>query len=79
MKTLKHGLIILFTTTNHVQDWDKQLQRILFGYHCAVQANTKFSLHMLLIGWTPRLIVDNSLSLLVQAFKEDENLIVMVE
>jgi hypothetical protein len=58
---------------------DKQLQRILFGYHCAVQPSTKFSPHMLLIGQIPRLIVDNSLSLLVQAFKDDENLIVMVE
>ncbi len=79
MKTLKHGLTILSTTIDHVQDWDRQLLRILFGYHCDVQASTKISPHMLLIGRTLRLIVDNSLSLLVQAFKDDENPIIIVE
>jgi hypothetical protein len=31
VKTLKHGLIIFFTTTKHAQDWDEQFPCILFG------------------------------------------------
>ncbi len=62
VKTLKHGFIILFTNLEHTQDWDKHLPMVLLGYRCGVQFSTKFFPHMLLIGITPRLKVDNFLS-----------------
>jgi len=50
VKTLKHGLIILFATTKHAQDWDEHLPHILFGCRCGVHANIRFSPHMILTG-----------------------------
>lgn len=41
VKTLKHGLIVLFAMSKHAQDYDKHLPRILFGYKCEVHASTK--------------------------------------
>jgi hypothetical protein len=32
---------------------------VLFGYRCGIQASTKFSPFMILIGCTPRLRADN--------------------
>jgi hypothetical protein len=32
VKTLEHGLIVLSTTPEHAQDWDKHFPRIHFGY-----------------------------------------------
>jgi predicted ester cyclase len=52
---------------------------ILFGYRCGVQVNTKFSLHMLLTNHTPRLKVDNFLSMLVQTFDTYADLAFMAE
>lgn len=73
VKTFKHGLIILFDNPKHTQDWDKHLPRILFGYRCGVQLNTKFFSYMLLTRRTPHLKAYNSLSPLVQANDDDEN------
>ncbi len=70
-KTLKHWLLVLFATSEHTKDWDKHLPRILFGYQCGIHASTKFSPHMLLTRWTPRLRVDNFLNPLVQTFEDD--------
>jgi hypothetical protein len=50
VKTLKHGLIVLFATIKHAQDWDEHLPHILFGCRCGVQANTRFSPDMILTG-----------------------------
>jgi hypothetical protein len=36
VKTLKHGLPVLFATAKHAQDWDEHLPCILFGYICGV-------------------------------------------
>jgi len=44
-----------------VDFWDKHLAKILFGYRCGIQANTKFSPFMILTGCTPRLRADNYL------------------
>jgi len=66
VKTLKHGLKMLFATTEHAQDLDEHLPHILFGYRCGVHANTHFSPHMILIGRTPRLWTNNFLNMLVR-------------
>jgi hypothetical protein len=76
---LKHGLTVLSIILEHAQDWDDQLPRILFGYRCGVQSNTKFSPHMLQIDRTPILKVDDFLSPLVQTFKEGDNPTVMAK
>ncbi len=65
IKTLKHGFTILSTNPEHTHDWDKHLPRILFGYRCGVQLNTKFSLYMLLTERIHHLKAYNSLSPLV--------------
>jgi hypothetical protein len=65
VKTLEHGLAILFTNPEHTQDWDKHLPMVLFGYRCEVQFGTKFFLYMLSIGKTPHLKINNFLSPLV--------------
>jgi hypothetical protein len=55
VKALQHGLIVLSIIAKHAQDWDGHLPHILFGYRCFVQANTKFSPHMIMTTWTVRL------------------------
>jgi hypothetical protein len=75
--TLK--ITILFTTPEYSQDCDKQLPSILFEYKCGVQTSTKFSPHMVLTRWTPKLKVDNFLSPLVHVFEANDDPIVMVE
>jgi hypothetical protein len=71
VKTLKHGIVILFTKPEHAQDYDKQFPIILFGYMCRIYAITKFSPHILMISQPPPLKVDNFLSPPVEAFKDD--------
>ncbi len=41
VKTFKHGLIVLSTNPEHVEDYDKHLLKILFGYRCGEKATTK--------------------------------------
>ncbi len=71
IKTIKHRLTIMATT--NIQDWDLLLPRILFGNRCGIQANTKYSPFMVLIGCMPRLTIDNNISGLCDAFDEQEN------
>jgi len=54
----------------NIQDWDLLLPKILFGYQCGIQANTKYSPFMVLIGRMPRLTIDNSFSGLHDVFDE---------
>ncbi len=61
IKTIKHGINVLAATSANVDCWDEHLAKILFGYRCGVQANTKFSPFMILTGRTPRLKADNYL------------------
>jgi hypothetical protein len=64
IKTIKHGITILVANPANVDCWDEQLDKILFGYRCGIQASTKFSPFMILIGRTPRLRADNYLNAL---------------
>jgi len=59
IKTLKHGITILVSNPANVNCWDEHLAKVLFGYRCGVQASTKFSPFMILIGRSPRLRADN--------------------
>ncbi len=58
----------------NIYNWDLLLLRIFFGYQCGIQASTKYYPFMVLIGCTPRLTIDNSLSGLCDVFDEQENL-----
>ncbi len=78
IKTLKHGLIVLFVTLERIRNWDKHLPKILFKYQCGIQTSTKFFPHMLLIGKTFKLRADNFLNPLVQTFEEDAKLSILV-
>jgi hypothetical protein len=55
------------------------MPRILFRYMCGVQANTKFSPHML-TNCSTKLMVDNFLSPFIQSFEENvDSIDVIVE
>jgi len=71
IKTIKHGIIVLAATPENVDCWDEHLAKILFGYRCGIQASTKFSPFMILIGRTPRLRVDNYLHTLTAMTDDD--------
>jgi hypothetical protein len=61
IKMIKHGITTLAATPENVDCWDEHLAKVMFGYRCGIQANTKFSPFMILIGRTPRLRADNYL------------------
>jgi hypothetical protein len=61
IKTIKNGIMVLSTMLENVNYWDEQLAKVMFGYRCGIQANTKFSAFMILIGCTPHLRADNHL------------------
>ncbi len=52
---------MLSTTLKNVECWDEQLAKIMFGYRCEIQANTKFFPFLIMTGCTPRLKTDNNL------------------
>jgi hypothetical protein len=68
IKTIKHGLTVMVAINIH--DWDSLLPKILFGYQCGIQANTKYFPFMVLIGPTPILTIDNNHSGLCDVFDE---------
>ncbi len=68
IKTIKHGITMLSKLPKYAKSWDSQLQWVLFGYRCGMQANIKFSPFMILTGCTFKLKVDNHLSMLTQEF-----------
>jgi len=51
----------------------------LFGYHCGIQATTKYSPFMAFIACTPRSTTDNNLNGLFDVFDEDARLEVMAQ
>jgi hypothetical protein len=61
IKTIKHGITVLSVTPKNIDYWDEQLAKVMFGYRCGIQASTKFSPFMIMIGRTPRLRADNYL------------------
>jgi hypothetical protein len=77
IKTIKQSLIVMATT--NINSWDLLLLQILFGYPCVIQANTKYSPFMVLIGCTSRLTIDNNFNGLCDVFDEFASLEMMVE
>jgi hypothetical protein len=61
IKTIKHGITVLAATPGNMDCWDDHLAKIMFGYRCGIQASTRFSPFMILIGRTPHLRADNYL------------------
>ncbi len=61
IKTIKHGITVLAATLGNMDCWDNHLAKIMFGYRCGIQASTRFSPFMILIGRTPHLRADNYL------------------
>jgi hypothetical protein len=51
----------------------------IFGYHCGIQANTKYSPFMALTRCTPMLTIDINLNGLCDVFDEFSSLEVMAE
>jgi hypothetical protein len=61
IKTIKHGITVLYVVPDNANCWDEQLAKVMFGYRCEIQSSTKFSPFMILTGRTPRLRADNYL------------------
>jgi len=61
IKTIKHGITMLSTTTENWDFWDEQLAKVMFGYICEIHANIKFFPFMIMTGCTPHLTADNYL------------------
>jgi hypothetical protein len=61
IKTIKHGITVLYAVPDNPNCWDEQLAKVMFGYRCEIQSSTKFSPFMILTGRTPRLRADNYL------------------
>jgi hypothetical protein len=76
IKTIKHGIIVLFATPQNIDSWDEQFAKVMFGYRCGIQASTKFSPFMIVTGRTPRLRADNYLHSLTAMI--DDNVAVEV-
>jgi hypothetical protein len=70
IKTIKHGITILAANPANVDCWDEHLAKVLFGYRCGVQASTKFSPFMILIGQSPRLRANNYLNALTDTIND---------
>jgi hypothetical protein len=76
IKIIKHGITVLSTTPENIDCWDEQLAKVMFGYRCGIQASTKFSPFMIVIGRTPRLRADNYLHSLTAVI--DDSVVVEV-
>jgi hypothetical protein len=71
IKIIKHDITVLAATQENVDCWDEHLAKILFGYRCGIQANTKFSPFMIFTSCTPRLKADNYLHALIAMTDDD--------
>jgi hypothetical protein len=40
IKTIKHGITMLFATLNNMDCWDKKLAKVMVGYRCGIQLPT---------------------------------------
>lgn len=56
--------------TKHFNSWDIQLQRVLFGCKCGIQAKTIFSPLSILIGGTLTCKANSNLSMLIHIMEE---------
>jgi hypothetical protein len=79
IKTIKNGIMVLSATFENVNYWDEQLIKVMFGYRCGIQANTKFFPFMILIGCTPHLRADNHLHSLIVVVDETSNVKTIIE
>jgi len=70
IETIKNGIMVLSTMLKNVNYWDEQLAKVMFRYKCGIQANTKFSPFMILIGCTPHLRANNHLDSLTVVVDE---------
>jgi hypothetical protein len=52
IKTIKHKITVMSTFQENVSHWDLRLLKVLFGFKCGIQASTKFSPFMVLIGYS---------------------------
>ncbi len=68
IKTIKQGLTIIVIV--NIQCWDIMLPCILFGYHCGIQVNTKYSSFLVFIRCIPILTINNNLNGLCDVFDE---------
>jgi hypothetical protein len=50
IKTIKHGVTILSAAPDSANCWDEKLSKVMFGYRCGIQSNTKLSPFMILTG-----------------------------
>jgi hypothetical protein len=73
IKTIKHGITVLFGTFENVDCWDEQLVKVMLGYRCGIQTNIKFFPFMILIGCTPHLKADNYLHSLIVVIDDTAN------
>jgi len=71
IQTIKHGITVLVATPESVDCWDEHLVKILFGYRCGIQASTRFSPFMILIGQALRFRADNYLHALTVTTDDD--------
>jgi hypothetical protein len=71
IKTIKHGITVLAADPANVDCWDEHLAKVLFGYMCGVQASTKFSPFMILIGRSLHLRANNCLNALTDVVDDE--------
>jgi hypothetical protein len=62
--------MVLFATPENANCWDEQLAKVMFGYRCKIQANTKFSPFMILIRRTPCIRANNYLHSMIVVVDE---------
>jgi hypothetical protein len=73
IKTIKHGIIIFSTTLEHVDYSYEQLAKIMFGYHCGVQANIRFFPFVILVKHTSCFKANNYLQSLISIMDDIAN------
>jgi hypothetical protein len=73
IKTIKHGITVLFATPENIDCWNEHLAKVMFGYRCVIQASTKFSPFMIMITRTPRLRADNYLHSLTAMTNDNDD------